>query len=326
MTRRFPTAPSFALSLLSASLLLACGGGGDTSSAETLTDQTAAGYAANASVVGSDAASALDATLLTATDLVSASATTQSTVTGREQAQAITVGPLQCGDGGTASLTVNGATPQAEANGQLDIGEIYAVTFTNCRRAAGAPTLNGVLSMTVGTVTANGATVTITSGTQNPLSVTLQRGIVTFNGSVTVARSVSVTGNNSTVSTQVTSASLAVTTQFNGRTGNFTLSNVNLNRLASHVSGVVQSSSYNGSHTLSAVLPNLSYSYDVATNGGFNANGVPNQGSWVITLPRRTITVTINEALATIAVDDGNNGSIDRSITVPVAQLGSDAG
>ena len=86
------------------------------------------------------------------------------------------------------------------------------------------------------------------------------------------------------------------------------------------------SSSYNGSHTLSAVLPNLSYSYDVATNGGFNANGVPNLGSWVITLPRRTITISINGASATIAVDDGNNGSIDRSFTVPVAQLGSDAG
>lgn len=326
MSRRFLTAPSLALSLLSASLLLACGGGGDTGSADTLTDQAAAGYAANASVVGSDATSALDTTLLTATDLVSASATTQSAVTGREQAQAITVGPLQCDGGGTASLIVTGASTLAEANGQLDAGEIYAVTFINCQRVTGAPTLNGGLSMTVDTVTANGATVTITSGAPNPLSVTLPRGIVTFNGGVTVARSVTVNGNSSTVSTQVTSANLAVTTQFNGRTGNFTLSNVNLNRLANYVSGALQSSGYNGSHTLSAVLQNLSYSYDVATNGGFNANDVPNQGSWVITLPRRKITITINGASATIAVDDGNNGSIDRSITVPVSQLVSDAG
>lgn len=326
MVDRFHIPALRALSLCSASLLLACGGGGDTGTSDALSDQTAASYAANASVVGSDATTALDTTLQTATELVSASATTQSAVTGRELAQAISIGPLNCAFAGTASLTVSGATALAEANGQLDIGEVYAVTFSNCQRAAGAPTLNGALSMTVDAVTVNGATVTISSGATNPLAVTLPRGVVTFNGGVTLERSLSVNGANSTVTTRVTSSNLAVTTLFNGRNGSFTLSNVNLTRVANYVSGVLSSSSYNGSHTLSAVLQNISYSYSVATSGGFNANGVPNQGSWVIMLPRRTITITINGVTATIAIDDGSNGSIDRSFTVPVVQLGSDAG
>jgi hypothetical protein len=313
------------LSLLSAALLLtACGGGGDTQSNDTLTDGMATGYAANATVVGGDAANALDVSLQTTAELVASSAGVSGAAAGREQAQSTSTGTLNCVGGGTAALVISGASAPAELNGQLEAGEVYAVTFNNCQRAGGAPTLNGGLSMHVDATASNGATVTFTS---TNLAVTLPRGTLTFNGSVTVQRSVTVNGNNTDVSTHVTASSFNVATNFNnGRIANFTFSSVDLARQASYLGNALQSSTYSGSHTLTAVLPNLSYSYTVATQGGFDANGTPNQGGWVITLPRRTITITISGSNAIIAVDDGKDGSIDRSFSVPIAALVTDAG
>ena len=327
MASRFNPTSTLSLSLCSALLVAACGGGGSDTT-DTLSNESAAGYAANASVVGTDATSALDATLLTTTGLVSASATAQSAVTGRELALATSTGALSCAGGGTATLSITGASVPAELNGQLDAGEVYAATFTDCAGSAGAAVLNGALTMTVNSTTANGATVTFASAAPTPLQVTLPRGNVTFVGSVTIDRSVTTNGANSTVSTHVTSASLAVTTNFNNRTGQFTLSSVDLTRQANFVSGVLTSATYSGSHALSAVLPNLSYNYTVATQGGtsFGPNGLPTQGGWVITLPRRSITITVAAGTVTIAIDEGKDGSVDRTITLPVAQLGSDAG
>jgi hypothetical protein len=126
----------------------------------------------------------------------------------------------------------------------------------------------------------------------------------------------------------VTTPNLAVATQFNARNANFTLGNVDLMRVATFASGVLQSTTYDGTHTLAAVLPNLSYSYSVATQGGasFDANGVPTQGGWTVALPRRTLTISVAGGSASISIDDGADGSIDRSFSVPVARLGSDAG
>ena len=225
----------------------------------------------------------------------------------------------------TATLTISGVDALGELNGRLDVGEDYAVTYTNCRGASGAATLNGTLAMHVDGTSSNGATVTFATTT---LAVSVPRGSVSFNGTVTVERTVTPTANGSSVVTHVTTSSLAVTTNFNNRTGNFTLSGVDLTRQANFIGNALQSATYNGTHTLSAVLPNLSYSYTVATQGGagFDANGIPNQGGWLITLPRRTIAITISGTNATIAIDDDRDGNIDRSFSVPVVLLGSGAG
>ena len=311
---------------LSAALLFGCGGGGSSQDPDSLSNESAAGYAANASVVGSDATSALDAALLTTSDLAGAAGAAPNAAADRKRALAFSSGALACAGGGTATLSItNATTPADELNGRLDAGEVYAASFTGCRRVAGGPALNGSLAMTVDSTTTNGATVTFSTST---LTVTLPRGSLAFNGSATVQRGVSAANGGSTVSTHVSAASLAVTTQFNGRSGQFTLSNVDLTRQASYVDTVLQSAVYSGSHTLTAVLPNLSYSYSVATQGGtgFGADGLPTQGGWRITLPRRWIDITVAGGVVTIAIDEGKNGSVDRSFTIPVAELGSGAG
>ncbi len=320
---RFAT---FALAPLSAALLLACGGGGSAPDADTLSNESAAGYAANAGVVGSDATSALDAALLTTSDLAGAAGAAPNGAADRKHALAFNSGALACAGGGTATVTVtNAATPADELNGRLDAGEVYVASFTGCRRIVGGPALNGGLTLTVDSASTNGATVTLSTST---LSVTLPRGALAFNGSTTVQRSVVAAGGGSTVTTHISSSSLVVTTQFNGRSGEFTLSNVDLTRQAAYVGTVLQSAVYSGSHTLTAVLPNLSYSYGVATQGGanFGADGLPTQGGWRITLARRWIDISVAAGLVTISVDDGKNGSVDRSFTISVAEFDSGAG
>ena len=69
-------------------------------------------------------------------------------------------------------------------------------------------------------------------------------------------------------------------------------------------------------------------SYTVATTGGatYAADGTPTGGHWTITLPQTIVGVTISGGMATITIDRGKDGTIDRTIIVPVPQLVSTAG
>ena len=273
--------PSLPLCLLSTALLTACGGGASDAADAALSSDTATSYGANATVISGDAGSALDTTLLTTQQLAVLSASSA----GREQPQAVSAGPIACPGGGSASLQISGGTLQSQLNGQLDAGEIYQVGYTDCKGALGQAALNGSVTMTVNSASSTAAAVTL--ATSN-LSVTLPRGVVAYAGTATVQRGVVTDASGSVVTTQFATPSLSVVTQFNARQSSFTLSDVNITRQAMFVGGILQSTSYNGAHTLSATLPNASFSYTVATQGGvsYSANGTPLQGAWQITLPR----------------------------------------
>ena len=58
----------------------------------------------------------------------------------------------------------------------------------------------------------------------------------------------------------------------------------------------------------------------------YGADGRPTAGLWTITLPQSIVTVAIANGTATIAIDNGKDGTIDRTITVPVPQLVGTAG
>jgi hypothetical protein len=75
-------------------------------------------------------------------------------------------------------------------------------------------------------------------------------------------------------------------------------------------------------------LPNGSARYTVATQGSatYGPTGLPIAGTWTITLPHAAVGLAIANAFATITVDQGKDGTIDRSVTVPVSRLASDAG
>lgn len=313
---------SLPLCLLSAALLAACGGGGSAGSTDTaLSSDTATTYSANATAIGGDTSSALDTALLTTQQLAAVGVTASA----REQPQALSTGPLACPGGGLATLQISGGTPSSQLNRQLDVGEVYQVDYTECRGALGQAALNGSVTMTVNSASSSGASVTLAS---TNLSVSLPRGVVTYNGSATVQRSVVADAAGSVVTTQLTTPSLSVTTQFNARSSTFILSDMNITRQATWAGGVLQGVSYSGTHTLSASLPNASFSYIVATQGSasYSGTGTPLQGTWQITLPRNLITITVSGGTATIAIDEGKDGSIDRSFTVPVGQLDANAG
>ena len=320
------------LTLLCAAALTACGGGGDSSNAPAGTSSDAATtYSADATMVASDAATALDAGMQTAQAVVSAqaaAATAAGTNTRPASAQptAVTNASVACPGGGTAVLTITGGTDVSVQNGKLDTGEVYTLVYAGCKGAAGAVALNGTLAMTVNSATATDLSLGLVV---TDLSATLPRGLVTLAGSTTHSLSSATDATGATLLTShIVTPSMLLTTQFNARSSSFALTALDITRQSVWVDGALQSSSIDGTHTLAATLPNAQFSYTVATQGGvtYAADGTPATGAWTVTLPNALLGVTIANAVATITVDDGKDGTIDRTFTVPIGTLRLAAG
>lgn len=322
MLIRLMPIPAVLISALSAASMIACGGESEPAVAP-LSSQTATEYSANASVIGADASSALDATLSTAVQLVQTMA--GSLHANRKQALATSSGALNCAAGGQATMTISGASPVQELSGQLDAGKVYQIAFVDCRGAAKQAVLNGNVTMTVTSAGDSSAAVTLSTMT---LRATLPRGVLSFIGSADVQRSVILSDGGSSVTTRVIASSLTITTDFSGRTGNFTLSDVDLTRQASYSDAGLQSTNYDGKHSLAGIVAGESFEYRVATQGSatYNANGIPTQGGWIITLPHHTVTTSVADGTATIAVAEGKEGNTDRSFSVSTALLTAGAG
>jgi hypothetical protein len=331
------SACALAVSVLAATFVAACGGGSDGSAgsaAVALDDATATIYAANSAQIGSDTISVADGAVLAAQAMVASGAGVAS---GGDRSTATAAGanPLlastrACPGGGTATVAITGGTPQSEANGQLDAGEVYEVSFAACTGAAGLGQLDGTLSMTVLSASGDGVNGALDlSMTAGNLSLTLPRGGVMLNGSSERQYTVSTDADGSAhLSSHFISPSLTLATHYNARSSTFTLSNADILRSATLVGGALQSSSIDGHHSLAGTLPNASFSYSVATSGGitYGADGTPASGMWTITLPNAVIVVTVANGSATIAVDEGKDGTTDRTFTIPVGQLAADAG
>lgn len=327
--------PSFALSLLAAGLVAACGGGGSDGRAG-LDDATATVYSANASLISSDAAGVADAGVLAAQAMVGAGAGVMS-ADDRMSAQAAGAQPLgtsskACPGGGSATVTITGGTTESQANGKLDTGEVYQVSYDACTGAAGFGRLDGTIAMTVLGVSgdsSNGALSVTTTATG--LMLTSPRGTATLNGSTQRDYTVA-TDTDGTVhwtSRFVTTPTATLATNYNGRSSLFTLSATDIQRTATLVGGVLQSSTIAGTHTLAGVLPNATFSFTVATTGGvttYGADGRPTSGAWTITLPENIVAVTIANGMATITIDHGKDGTVDRTISVTLPQLANSAG
>jgi hypothetical protein len=240
----------------------------------------------------------LDTSVLAAQSVIATQATVAATHESAQgvSAQAVTNATVDCTGGGTAVLSITGGTAGSLLNGQLDAGEVYTLTFMDCSGAAGAAAVNGSLTMTVMTADANTLSVTTEAA---GLSAALPRGSVTLNGDI--ARTVSSTTNGGTtqLTSHFTSASLGLTTHYDGRTANFSLSAVDITRQATLVDGVLQGSSINGTHTMGLTLPNGSARYTVATQGSatYGPTGLPIAGTWTITLPHAAVGLSIANAL-----------------------------
>jgi hypothetical protein len=307
--------PHHAISLLCIAALTACGGGGGGGIVAALatTEQAAASYSANSSVIASDTSTAVDTSVQTAQAVVATQPSSVASV------------PVACPGGGTALLTITGGTAASVVNGVLDTGEVYQLVFTSCRGALGAAAVTGTLSMTV--QTASATTLALALNTSD-LAVALPRGSVKLNGSISRQLTSTGAGGATQFTSQLSIPSISVATQFNARSSVFTLSDVNITRQVTTLNGLLQSTSYNGTHTLAATLPNGAFSFTVSTQGNvsYSASGVPTSGAWTLTLPNTQIATSVNNAQATITIDEGKDGSIDKTFVTPVATLMEDVG
>jgi hypothetical protein len=294
-----------------AALLTACGGGGDDAppADNSVSQDTAQAMSADSSAMATDGTDGAQALMVT----------TQAVVASGSAGQTI-----NCAGGGTAVFTVTGGSLAQLTNSQFDAGEVYSLTFNNCRGSAGAVALTGSATLTV--VSAGAGVLAINTATQN-LQVALPLRTLTYNGSSSLSQTVTTNGATTTTVNRWTSPRIEVRSVRGGRTSTFTLSNVDLSRTFVQTGGVISGRSAGGTYTLDAVLPNGSWSITVATQGAVNydANGAPTQGAWTITLPNHIIGINVVPGTLTVTVDIGADGSIDRTYVFSTTTIVNEA-
>jgi hypothetical protein len=308
----------FGVLMLSA-LISGCGGGGGDSTPNTpssssnISQQLAKTTSANTTVVPNDASAALSSSLRLSQKIVASVQASQT---------------FNCAGGGTASYTVTGAAPGLWINGVLDAGENYTLTFRDCKDNTldpNASALNGSWGFTV--VKATATAVTIDTVTSN-LSVSNSHGSVTFAGSSRLEQTIVVNGAITVVTSHWTSPLFSVTTNYNSRTSVFTLKNIDITTTQTYTNGVSTGSTYSGTSTLSANVPNGFFDITTATQTTvtYDVNGNATQGTWIITLPNNRITLAIAGNTATLSVDYGADGTIDLTLIFTVTELEIEAG
>jgi hypothetical protein len=274
---------------------------------------------ANAVAVPSAATAATGATVTAAQVAVSIGG---ASVTVNGNAATATV---VCPGGGSAVFGVTGPTPANFTDGQLDAGETFSLTFAACKSESGSASVTGVMTLNV--IAATKDTLTVDTST-NAVLVTFPNGTVTLNGSSTLMQTVATSGATVTTIDHWTAPSYSVTTAFNGRIDTFSMTDVDITATTTVTNGTLVSTTYEGTMTLSADLSSVAFSITIAIQGpaNYDATGTPTQGTWSIALPDNAITLTIAAGMATIGVDYGANGTIDKVYTYAVGTLEGYAG
>jgi hypothetical protein len=302
--------PLQAIALAAATLLAACGGGSDGTDTDTsVSAETAESVGANAMVLPDSAAGASTETLKT----------TQAVVAGGEAGQT-----YACAGGGTAVFTVTGGSLASLSNGQLDAGEVYAMQFAACRGSAGAASVDGAMTLSV--IAASADAVTVDTSTQG-IVVALPQRTLTLNGNSTIVQTVVVNGATTVSTTRWTSPQIQLTSVRNARSSSLTLTGIDHTRSLSVTNGLLSATSSSGTVTLAAALPNGAWTASIATQGAvsYDSNGVPTQGAWQITLPHNRLALSVATGTATLTVDHGPDGSIDRTYTFGTVALAAEA-
>ncbi len=346
------TPPRLPLTSLATAAALACGvllsacggGGGDTPRSPTVTPTSqpdATADSANASSTGEGTASAIDSVIDTTSSLaLSVQQPTDASASGRMQVLSakpsanpsdppFTNVTVDCAGGGTATLSITGGTLASEANGQLDAGEHYSVTYAQCSGHAGWAQLNGSVEVDVAAAghATSPATLAVNVTVTN-LALSLPSGSATLNGTATASRSVVTANGTTTTTSHVTVPSATLATAFNARSGTFTLSSLDATRTLTSVNGTTTASQYDGHHTLSGTANGRTFSLNVSTTGNVNydASGALVSGAWTVVRPNATIATTVANGVVIMTVDDGNDGTIDHTWTFTTAQLDAAAG
>lgn len=341
--------PSIAAAVAAGLLVAACGGGGGggegtpaaapgpapaPAPAPAVSRADASADAANGADSGTAAAdtvgSIVDSTqaLIASVAVASPSVAVQSVGSGRASPQDGTTVvrdvDITCASGGTATITITGTSVATAHNGVFDAGESYSVVYTHCKGGLGLATLDGTVTLTVDSVSADAAPVTALTVTASPLTVTVPQGSAVFNGTAHLSRSSTTAGGTTTTTSTITADSLSLATNYNARSGSFTVAGLSGTRVVtSDASGTATGSTYEGHHTLSGTANGRSISTTVATTAAltFDGSGNLTGGAWTVTRSDARIAAALAAGVVTLTLDQGNDGSIDDTWTLTPAAL-----
>jgi len=325
---RFTRRPLAVAAMAATALLAACGGGSDD---ESLSAEIAQGYAADGATMSVAGASGVDAATET---LEAALASNAVAAAPREQLLAANATPAAtatasatCPNGGTVAWSVTGDAATL-GNGQLDAGETYTVTYANCGTADGAGRLDGSASLAVTTRTSS--SVVFTHQTTN-LTHTTANGVFVHNGSATVNRSVATTGSGGReVTRRITSPGISLTSTIGARQASYNLRSLDWTVVRTYgAGGALTSRTHQGAVVIDASTPRRpNATLSVTTQGTlmFDGGNATAQGSFTIVTARDTIACSYGNGSATLTLDRGNDGTIDRTWTITFTTLQGEAG
>lgn len=325
LRRPLLTATAVAAALLAA----ACGGGDDEAG---LSEKVAQGYASDATTMTVSGAANLDSAAAALETGVANP--TPSAVDTDMQAQGVspTSGHANCVAGGSIDWTITGNTSLA-GNGQLDAGEVYTVTYNGCKTAADPGlALDGQLQLTVTAWSATNADLTLTA---TALKGTGPNGS-TYTVSGTAQRSRTVTtlaggGKQVTAHLQKSgTADVALVSQIGTRNASYTLKELDWTIVRTFDSnGALTGRSHSGTLDLAASTPRRpNATLHIETVGALtiDTDGLAAAGHFKVMTNNNTIDCTWGGGSITLALDRGNDGTVDRTWTLTRTVYNGEAG
>lgn len=324
-----------AWSALAAAALTACGGG-DGNDGASLSNEEAQGHAADAATMPVTASSAVNAATLTLQSAV-ASAGTALTKPGEAaaeapgDAQALDTGPTRtvpCALGGNVSWVASGLPLAQLLNRQLDAGETYDITYNNCATAITGVVLSGQARVVVNAADATGFDF---STTATALSSTTLQGRFVLEGAWRHQLRVTTTTSGGTErSNRLTTPLATLSSTIGARQARYELRQTDWTTTDLwDATGRLVTRSHNGTLDLLASTPRRpSATLQVATIGTLviGADGLADSGGFSIVIGGDKWSVTYAATTVTITLDLGNNGSSDRTWTLPRLVFHGEAG
>ncbi len=320
-----------ALAAASAVLLGACGGGSD----DELATDVAQGYAADGITMSVAGTSAVE---VSSDALESALARGTPVSAAREQALDAAAAPdasasltADCATGGTVSWTVTGDAATI-GNGQFDAGETYNVVYNACGTVGGG-SIDGAVTLTV---TARSASLVAFTHQTTALTHITTNGTFAHDGSVTVSRSEApLDGGGREVTRRITSPGVTLTSRIGTVSGTRT-AEYRLNALDWTVSrrygssGELTVRAHQGTVSIAATTPRRpNATLDISAQGTLTLDGAgvaAAEGSFRIVTQSNSIRCVYGAGIATLTLDLGNDGSVDRTWVVTLPRLVGDAG
>lgn len=325
-----------ALSALATAALAACGGGGNEGA--SLSNEEAQGYAADAATMPVTASSAVSTATLTLQSAVASAGTAlakpdpgETTAEAPGDAQALDTGPTRtvpCALGGNVSWVASGLPLAQLLNRQLDAGETYDITYNNCATAITGVVLNGQARVVVNAADTTGFDLATTA---TALSSTTLQGRFVLDGAWRHQLRVTTTTSGGTErSNRLTTPLATLSSTIGTRQARYELRQTDWTTTDLwDATGRLVTRSHNGTLDLLASTPRRpSATLQVATLGTLviGADGLADSGGFSIVIGGDKWSVTYGATTVTIALDLGNNGSSDRTWTLPRLVFHGEAG